>query len=56
MGSIIGSRGDLLPQMDSSENKRRSMQLLKARFRNLDKVFGAEEEFEYTSTTSINGS
>jgi len=42
MGSIIGSRGDLLPPMDDSENKRRSMQLLKARFRDLDKVFGAD--------------
>jgi len=42
MGSIIGSRGELLPPMDDSENKRRSMQLLKARFRDLDKVFGAD--------------
>jgi hypothetical protein len=42
MGSIIGSRGELLPPMDDSQNKRRSMQLLKARFRDLDKVFGAD--------------
>jgi len=42
MGSIIGSRGELLPPMDDSENKRRSMQLLKARFRDLDKLFGAD--------------
>ncbi|MDA8079429.1 MAG: sulfite exporter TauE/SafE family protein [Nitrospiraceae bacterium] len=42
MGSIIGSRGDLLPQMDDKENRKRSMQLVKARFVNPDKVLGAE--------------
>jgi hypothetical protein len=41
-GSIIGSRGDLLPQMDDKENKKRSMQLVKARFRSPDKVFSAD--------------
>lgn len=40
-GSIIGSRGELLPAMDEKENKKRSMQLLKARFRDVDKVLGA---------------
>jgi len=40
-GSIIGSRGELLPAMDAKENKKRSMQLLKARFRSVDKVLGA---------------
>ena len=40
-GSIIGSRGELLPAMDEKENKKRSMQLVKARFRNADKVLGA---------------
>ncbi len=39
MGSIVGSRGDLLPAMDEKENKRRSMQLVKARFRSPGKVF-----------------
>lgn len=39
IGSIIGSRGDLLPAMDEKENKKRSMQLIKARFRNPEKVF-----------------
>lgn len=39
MGSIVGSRGDLLPEMDDKENKRRSMQLVKARFRSPGKVF-----------------
>ncbi|MHB8167344.1 MAG: hypothetical protein ACYDDT_11340, partial [Sulfuricella sp.] len=40
-GSIIGSRGELLPAMDAKENKKRSMQLLKVRFRSVDKVLGA---------------
>ncbi|HEX8947508.1 MAG TPA: sulfite exporter TauE/SafE family protein [Dissulfurispiraceae bacterium] len=44
MGSIIGSRGDLLPRMDDKENKKRSMQLVKARFRNPDKVLSADVE------------
>ena len=44
MGSIIGSRGDLLPAMEEKENKKRSMQLVKARFRNLDKVMAPEVE------------
>lgn len=44
MGSVIGSRGDLLQAMDEKENKRRSMQLVKARFRSIDKVFGTEVE------------
>jgi len=39
--SIIGSRGTLLPAMDEKENRRRAMQLVKARFRSIDKVFGA---------------
>lgn len=42
MGSIIGSRGELLPQMDEKDNKKRSMQLVKARFRSPDKVFSAD--------------
>jgi len=44
MGSIIGSRGDLLPQMDEKESKKRSMQLIKARFRAPDKVLSADVE------------
>lgn len=44
MGSIIGSRGELLPQMDERENKRRSMPLVKARFRDLDKVMSPAVE------------
>src|SRR5512139_877521 len=44
MGSIIGSRGELLPAMDAKENKKRSMQLVKARFRSPDKVLSADIE------------
>ena len=42
MGSIVGSRGELLSAMDEKENKSRSMQLIKARFRSPDKVLGAD--------------
>lgn len=41
MASIIGSRGTLLSAMDEKENRKRSMQLVKARFRSVDKVVGA---------------
>ena len=44
MGSIIGSRGDLLPSMDEKENKKRSMQLVKARFRSPGKVLSPTVE------------
>ncbi len=48
--SIIGSRGELLPQMDAGENKRRSMQLVKARFRDLPKVFSADVDINADGT------
>ncbi len=41
MGSIIGSRGEIMPAMDDKDNKKRSMQLVKARFRSPDKVLAA---------------
>lgn len=44
MGSIIGSRGELMAAMDDKENKKRSMQLVKARFRSPDKVLAAGVE------------
>jgi uncharacterized protein len=44
MGSIIGSRGTQLPDMDEKENAKRSMQLVKARFRSADKVLSADVE------------
>ncbi|NLI82479.1 MAG: sulfite exporter TauE/SafE family protein [Deltaproteobacteria bacterium] len=44
MGSVVGSRGELLPAMDEKENRKRSMQLVKARFRTPGKVFAANVE------------
>ncbi len=44
LGSVIGSRGTLLPAMDDKENAKRSMQLVKARFRSVDKVLAAVVE------------
>jgi hypothetical protein len=41
MASVIGSRGDLLPMLNEKENRKRSMQLVKARFQNIDKVVAA---------------
>jgi hypothetical protein len=41
MASVIGSRGDLLPAMDEKESRKRSMQLVKARFQSIDKVVAA---------------
>ncbi len=50
MGSIVGSRGELLPRMDAKESRRRSMQLLKAKFRSPAKVFGAVVEVSADGT------
>jgi hypothetical protein len=44
MGSIVGSRGKLLSPMEDKENRKRSMQLVKARFRSLNKVMSADVE------------
>lgn len=57
MGSVIGSRGDLLPPADEKETKRRSMQLVKARFRSPGKVFAPTVEVKpdgtYTAKVTI---
>lgn len=44
--SIIGSRGTKLEPMDEKENKKRSMQLLKARFRSVGNVFSSRLKIE----------
>ncbi|MGC8937469.1 MAG: sulfite exporter TauE/SafE family protein [Thermodesulfovibrio sp.] len=44
--SIIGSRGTKLEPMDEKENKRRSMQLLKARFRSIGAIFSSNLKIE----------
>ena len=41
MASVIGSRGTPLPVMDEKDNRKRSMQLVKARFQSIDKVVAA---------------
>jgi uncharacterized protein len=46
MASIIGSRGELMSPMDAKQNERSSMQLVKARFRNVDNVFGAAVDMQ----------
>jgi uncharacterized protein len=44
LAGIVGSRGTLLAPMDQKENRKRSMQLVKARFRSVDKVLDAAVE------------
>jgi len=44
--SIIGSRGEKLSPMDEKENKKRSMQLLKAKFRSVGAIFAANLKVE----------
>jgi hypothetical protein len=57
MASVIGSRGKLLPVMDEKESKKRSMQLVKARFRSIGRVLGASVEVQpdgsYAATLKI---
>lgn len=50
MASIIGSRGELLPPLNEKETKKRSMQLLKSRFRSVDKLLGAEVDVKPDGT------
>ncbi|NLX20011.1 MAG: sulfite exporter TauE/SafE family protein [Desulfobulbus sp.] len=57
MASIIGSRGDLLPTLDAKENRKRSMQLVKARFRKINNVFAAaidvKPDGSYTADVNV---
>ncbi|KAB2887383.1 MAG: sulfite exporter TauE/SafE family protein, partial [Desulfobulbaceae bacterium] len=46
MASVIGSRGKQLPEMDEKETKKRSMQLVKARFRSIGKVLAATVDIQ----------
>lgn len=52
LGSVVGSRGDLLPAMDTKENSRRAMQLIKARFRSPGAVFAPSVEVKPDGTFS----
>ncbi|MBF0474523.1 MAG: sulfite exporter TauE/SafE family protein [Deltaproteobacteria bacterium] len=57
LGSIVGSRGDILPKMDDKENKKRSKQLIKARFRRPGQVLAPTVEIKpdgsYTAKVNI---
>jgi uncharacterized protein len=44
LASITGSRGELLPAMDEKENRKRAMQLAKARFQKVGKLLVAAVE------------
>ena len=46
MASIIGSRGDLLPEMDEKATKSESMKLAKGRFRSVGKLLAANVEVQ----------
>jgi len=58
MASVVGSRGKLLPEMDEKESKKRSMQLVKARFRSIGNVLGASVEVQpdgsYSASLKVN--
>lgn len=44
MATILGSRGDLLPALDDKERAKRSMQIMKARYRSVGKLLSASVE------------
>ena len=50
LASITGSRGELLPAMDEKENKKRAMQLAKARFQKVGKLLTAAVEINPDGT------
>jgi len=52
MASVIGSRGTLLAPMDDKENKKRSMQLVKSRFRSVGNVVDAALDIQPDGTYS----
>ena len=57
IASLYGSNGEQLPALDEQENKRRSMQLVKARFRGVDKLLVANVDVQpdghYTAEIKI---
>lgn len=44
LASVMGSRGEHLPKLDDKENVRRSMQIMKGRYRTVDKLIAASVE------------
>lgn len=57
VASIIGSRGELLPKLDDKETVRRSMQIVKARYRSVGNLFAAtleqKEDGSFTAKLKI---
>jgi len=57
MESVIGSRGTLLPSLDGKNTIARAMQLVKARFRSIGKVFAVSVDVQpdgnYTATFKL---
>lgn len=55
--SIVGSRGKLLPALDDRERVRRSMQIMKARYREVDRLLAAnvdvKEDGSFTAQVKI---
>ncbi len=55
--SIIGSRGDLLPTLDDKERVKRSMQIMKSRYRSVGKLLSAtleqKEDGSFTAKIKI---
>jgi hypothetical protein len=55
--SIVGSRGELLPALDDKERVRRSMQIIKGRFRSVDKTIVAsvdqKDDGSFTAKVTI---
>jgi uncharacterized protein len=54
MASVIGSRGTLLPALDEKDTKKRSMQLVKARFRSVGKVLAAAVDIQPDGSYTAN--
>jgi uncharacterized protein len=52
LGSVVGSRGELLPAMNEKENVKRAMQLVKARFRSPGAVLSPVVEVKPDGTFS----
>jgi hypothetical protein len=52
LGSVVGSRGELLPAMDQKENAKRAMQLMKARFRTPGALFAPAVDIKPDGTFS----
>ncbi len=53
LASVVGSRGPKLPPLDAQENRRRSMPLVKARFRTVDRLLSPTVQLQPDGTFSV---